>query len=387
MESKQADVWAAEFVTFAAATIFIILRFVSRRLTRVHLWWDDYFAICCYAMAVAWVIVVPIWISKGFGLHIQDIKHLTKEEALYQTKLILYVAELLYASALFFAKASILSFYWRMFRVTNIKLPIQILFGCSLIWIIVRTIMGIFHCTPVRAFWDSEALKTGRCDIEDTKFFFGTILVHVMIDVAILILPIMQIRKLQLPTFQKLGITVMFTFGIFICAAAMVIIVASTQYDPTSEDMTWNLCTIVIWATVEVNLVTVSACLPTVRPACLFLFTCTHPASTIGSGSNSYGQSFGRSQTKKSIRLSTLPKSAEPDESSSTHQLADSERGGRGSVSDFESHALDRYRGTKATVSGPAGDGSSEEFSGPSSFGGIMVKNETMVRVSTATPQ
>lgn len=48
MESKQADVWAAEFVTFAAATIFIILRFVSRRLTRVHLWWDDYFAICCY---------------------------------------------------------------------------------------------------------------------------------------------------------------------------------------------------------------------------------------------------------------------------------------------------------------------------------------------------
>lgn len=74
--------------------------------------------------------------------------------------------------------------------------------------------MGIFHCTPVRAFWDSEALKTGRCDIEDTKFFFGTILVHVMIDIAILILPIMQIRKLQLPAFQKLGITVMFTFGI-----------------------------------------------------------------------------------------------------------------------------------------------------------------------------
>jgi hypothetical protein len=33
---------------------------------------------------------------------------------------------------------SILSLYWRMFKVTNIRLPIQILFACSLIWIIFR---------------------------------------------------------------------------------------------------------------------------------------------------------------------------------------------------------------------------------------------------------
>ncbi|KAH7123046.1 hypothetical protein EDB81DRAFT_913140 [Dactylonectria macrodidyma] len=380
VESKQPDLWAVEFITFVAATIFIILRFASRRLTRVHIWWDDWLALSCYAMALAWVVIIPIWISRGLGLHIDDVTSLSKDEALYQTKLLLYVAELIYASALFFGKASILSFYWRMFRVTNIKLPIQILLTCSVIWIIVRTIMGIFHCTPVHAFWDSEALKTGRCDIEDTKFFFGTILVHVFIDIAILILPIMQIRKLQLPALQKFGIMLMFMFGIFICAAAMVIIVASTQYDATSEDMTWGLCTIVIWATVEVNLVTVSACLPTVRPACIYLFTCNNPASTIGSGSNSYGQSYGRSQNKKSIRLSTLPKQAE-DENSSTHQLADSEL----EQGDFERHTTDRYRGNTSTVTGPATDGASDDFT-PSSFGGIMVKNETTVRVSTSKP-
>lgn len=39
----------------------------------------------------------------------------------------------------------------------------------------------------------------------------------------------------------------------------MVIIVASTQFDATSEDLTWNLVTIVVWASVEVNLVTVSS--------------------------------------------------------------------------------------------------------------------------------
>ncbi|KAF4970074.1 hypothetical protein FSARC_2820 [Fusarium sarcochroum] len=385
-ESKQPDLWASEFITFSAATVFIGLRLLSRRLTRINLWWDDYFAIGCYAVAIAWVVIIPIWINDGLGLHIWDLKSSKpKADILMQTSLNLYVAELFYALALFFAKASILSFYWRMFRVTNIKLPIQILGSASLIWIIVRTIMGVFHCIPVQRFWDPSA--GGSCAIEDKKFFFGTILVHVILDVAILVLPILQIRKLQLPVLQKIGIMLMFVFGIVICASAMVIIVASTQFDAESEDLTWNLCTIVIWASVEVNLVTVSTCLPTIRPAALYLFTCTNPSSTIGSGSNSYGPSYGRSQTKNTIRLSTLPNGKDNDESSSTHQLAESERGGRSSLSDFESHAMDRYRGNMSTVTGPSNERGSDEYNSSSAFGGIMVKNETTVRVSTARQQ
>ncbi|KAF5689044.1 putative phenylacetyl ligase [Fusarium denticulatum] len=382
-ESKQIDLWISEFITFGAATVFIGLRLLSRRLTRIEFWWDDWFAIGCYSVAIAWVVIIPIWIKDaGLGLHINDIHGRgTKAEILMHNSLILYVAELFYATALFCAKGSILSFYWRMFRVTNIKLPIQILACCSLIWIIIRTFMGIFHCIPVQRFWDPSA--GGSCAIEDKKFFFGTILVHVMLDIAIIALPILQVRKLQLPVFQRIGIMLMFLFGIVICASAMVIIVASTQFDATSEDLTWNLVTIVVWASVEVNLVTVSTCLPTVRPAILYLFTCTNPTSTIGSGSMSYGRSYGRShgrsQTKNTIRLSTLPNNKDNDESSSTHQLADSDQGGRGSLSDFESHAMDRYRGNVSTVTGRAHDHGSEEFNTGSPFGGIMVKNETTV--------
>ncbi|KAH7013659.1 hypothetical protein EDB80DRAFT_749306 [Ilyonectria destructans] len=377
MESKQTDIQAVVFITFAAATIVMILRLLSRRLKRIPLSWDDYFALCCYAMAIAWIVIIPYWLRKGLGLHIQDIKSPPIEEILFESKLLLFVAELVYAFALFFAKLSILSLYWRMFHVTNIRLPIQILFGCSIVWITFRIFMGIFHCVPVQAFWDSSA--GGKCEIEDKKFFFGTTLVHAFIDIAILIVPIVQIGKLQLPSLQKYGIMVMFMFGFFICAAAIVVIVAATQFDATSVDLTWNICPIVVWATVEVNLVTVSACLPTVRPACIYLFTCANPASRTGASSDSYGHNYSRSQAKQSIRLSTIPKSAANDESSSTHQLADSEDGGRGSVSDFESHALDRYRGNTSTVTGTRGAGAAEFGS---NFGGIMVKNETVVRVS-----
>lgn len=46
--------------------------------------------------------------------------------------------------------------------------------------------------------------------------------------------------------------------GCSICAAAIRLIVAARVFDDTSPDLTWNICEIVIWATVEVNLINVS---------------------------------------------------------------------------------------------------------------------------------
>lgn len=43
-----------------------------------------------------------------------------------------------------------------------------------------------------------------------------------------------------------------------ICAAAIRLIVAARVFDDKSPDLTWNICEIVIWATVEVNLINVS---------------------------------------------------------------------------------------------------------------------------------
>ncbi|KAM5341461.1 hypothetical protein ACJ41O_014492 [Fusarium nematophilum] len=384
MQSRQPDLWSAEFITFPVATVFIILRLISRKITRVGLWWDDYFAICCYTTAVAWAVMIPLWMERGFALHATDIKGMTFEEANSLTKKYLFFIEHIYAFTLFFAKVSILSFYWRMFRVTNIKVAIQILMVCSVIWILARTFLTTFHCIPVYAFWDFS-VKNATCAIESSKFFFGTVLAHVILDVLILILPIVQIQKLQLPKMQKVGIILMFMFGILVCVAGMVIVGVSTTFDNKSPDMTWNLAPIIIWATVEVNLVTISTCLPTIRPACVYLFSSRNPASAIGSGSNTYGgQTYSRSQIKQSIRLSTMPK----DESSSTHELAGREEGGSDSISDdFETHALDRHRGIIATVTGPTGSDSDDAPKTGAFGGGIMVKNETMVRVSAAKPR
>lgn len=68
-------------------------------------------------------------------------------------------------------------------------------------------------CYPVQAFWD-RSIPDFRCYIDDSKFFFGSVLAHFVLDVAILVLPVLQVRKLQLRTAQKVGVISLFMFGI-----------------------------------------------------------------------------------------------------------------------------------------------------------------------------
>lgn len=117
----------------------------------------------------------------------------------------------------------------------------------------------------------------------------------------------------------------------------------------------------------------------------MFIFTGTNPRTKTGASSGSYPATYGRSQTKQSIRLDTINKSVHNDESSSTHQLAGSDDGhGRGSGSDFENYATDRFRAPgnqyTSTVTGQSGGVGNGDYG--STFGGILVKNETTVHVS-----
>ena len=76
---------------------------------------------------------------------------MTAENASYTTKWYLFIIEHLYAFTLFFGKISILSFYWRMFRVANIQFAISILLTCSILWILVRVSHHGYYPAATRA--------------------------------------------------------------------------------------------------------------------------------------------------------------------------------------------------------------------------------------------
>jgi len=73
----------------------------------------------------------------GLGRYLHEIK-LPSDLVLIRSRLILFHIELSYALSLGFAKLSILAFYWRMFKTSKIRIPIQVLAVSAIIWLVIR---------------------------------------------------------------------------------------------------------------------------------------------------------------------------------------------------------------------------------------------------------
>ncbi|KAH7116591.1 hypothetical protein B0J13DRAFT_599919 [Dactylonectria estremocensis] len=83
-----------------------------------------------------------------------DLDTKTRENILYHARILGFFNSLCYASSLASSKISILSFYWRLFKTSTIRIPILVLLAMSVMWIIFRTFMLIFRCVPVQSIWD-----------------------------------------------------------------------------------------------------------------------------------------------------------------------------------------------------------------------------------------
>ncbi|KAH7202977.1 hypothetical protein BKA60DRAFT_656978 [Fusarium oxysporum] len=372
MAQLDPNVLASASVTLGVAALALVCRLVARRMTKMSLWFDDYFAIFAFLFAASWSAMMITWtIHAGLGRRLEDVDGLTSKQALQLSHLLLWNAELFYASSLAFSKLSILGFYWRLFSRSNIRVPIQILAVLSLIWLIIRTFLAIFHCVPVHAFWD-KSIKDAVCTIDDSKFFFGTVLVHLLLDISILALPVLQVMNLHLKAGQKIAVIALFMFGILVCVASIVVLAESLKFDPSSDEMPLDIAPIMIWATVEVNLAIVSACLPILRP----IFSKITRFSLLASERNR----LPLSRQGNEMKLTTIAHAEEVDESSSIHQLADSMQPGS---HESDGELINGRHGLQTVISSNPYDlPSSADSEGDK---GIHVRKETSVRIELST--
>ncbi|KAF5248689.1 hypothetical protein FANTH_5759 [Fusarium anthophilum] len=234
MAGLQSDIYAAISITWVAAFLALGLRLKARRMTKMNLWFDDYFAIIALSILA---IADPIEANR-----IQD-----------RSRLLLWICELLYASSIAFCKLSILCFYWRVFKYTSIRYAIIILLVAVSIWITIRTFMVIFHCVPIRAYWD-KSIHGAKCPFNEANFFFATILIHTTMDCVILILPVIEVMKMTLPLSQKLAVVGLFTSGTIVCVASIFVLVHSKLYDPRTDDIPKDMAQSMMWAAVEINM-------------------------------------------------------------------------------------------------------------------------------------
>lgn len=137
-----------------------------------------------------------------------------------KSRFLFWITELLYAGSIAASKLAILSFYWRIFRYTSIRMPILVLIAAVSIWITIRTFMVIFLCVPVQAYWN-KTIAHARCLVNAARFSFCTILIHCLMDSIILVLPVIEVTKMHLPWSKKLAVVGLFTSGIMYASSLL----------------------------------------------------------------------------------------------------------------------------------------------------------------------
>ncbi|KAL8733774.1 MAG: hypothetical protein Q9181_003468 [Wetmoreana brouardii] len=131
------------------------------------------------------------------------------------------------------------------------------------------------QCQPARAHWTPSMIKngTGHCwnpipvnnyDIVIAGYF-------AFLDFALAILPVDIVWKLQIATKKKLLLCALLGMGIFagVCAA-----IKTSQLRTVTKktDITWKTSQYLLWNALEVNVIIIAACIPTLRPLFLVIF-------------------------------------------------------------------------------------------------------------------
>ncbi|CAM1504280.1 Fc.00g018710.m01.CDS01 [Cosmosporella sp. VM-42] len=255
--------WSIAVVTSVTvlAAVAVALRLLARYEKGQRLWWDDWMILWSMAWNLIVVGFIFAMVKEGMGLH-ADVVPL--ENIVMIAKLLL-VAEILYVYNLVWTKISFLLMFYRIFHFPHFKRWAYVIGAFIIAWVICITFLFIFICVPVQKVWNPEL--PGHC-IDQVGTWIANAASTIVSDLAILLLPLPSVWKLQLRKAEKIAITVAFSLGFFVIFASAYRFTVLFSY--TSKDPSYTLAPTVGWTAIEMSAGIVSACLPTLKPALTF---------------------------------------------------------------------------------------------------------------------
>ncbi|KAE8154675.1 hypothetical protein BDV25DRAFT_171494 [Aspergillus avenaceus] len=247
--------WVVNTLFIVLATLAVIARFVARRLRSLALAADDW--AIALALVFDWTLygLFVACRTHGLGRH----REVVDEDDVYMFMKLLYYFQIVYILAPPTVKLSLLLLYKRIFVSSRFLIIVYIMGAVVSLWAIIMTFLGIFNCTPISGFWTG----VGKC-LPFKQFAVGYAIVNILTDLTVWLMPIPMMWRLQLPTAQKVALTLIFVLGLFDCAAALVRLLSSMLV-LGNWDVTYDYAKGFMWSIIEVSLAIVCTCLPTMR--------------------------------------------------------------------------------------------------------------------------
>ncbi|EME40510.1 hypothetical protein DOTSEDRAFT_37327 [Dothistroma septosporum NZE10] len=259
-ESRQANIYAACLITLLFSFIAVVLRFWCRWVKSAGFKLDDYLIIVGELANIGVTSNTVYMTYHGLGRHIQA---LGPRATLYLWRG-WFIAEVQYTAVIVSVKFSILALYWRTFAPLNIKWEIVIVSVLVLLWGLSVYICMMLHCVPLRKYWLPDT--PGECNLDNQAYFLAISIPNILIDVALLVLPVRYIMRLQMGRIQKQTVAALFLFGGFVCIASLMRLISVAEANVADPDSTWVNVGQATWATVETNFAVICACLPCLGP-------------------------------------------------------------------------------------------------------------------------
>lgn len=125
----------------------------------------------------------------------------------------------LYNVALMLCKLSIAIQYYRVFRTPVVQKFLRGMFVFLVIYGLWTILGTIFTCVPVSKYWDF--MVEGKC-VDRNALTFANAGINIATDLTLLAIPIMLLRKLQIPRRQKFILVGVFACGAVSCAMSIV---------------------------------------------------------------------------------------------------------------------------------------------------------------------
>lgn len=261
--------------------LLVVVRLVFKRFYsyRRSLGWDDYTIIGAMLIGIAATIINVLGLTaNGMG---RDVWTLSTAQ-INNFGAFFYTMEVLYLAEIALIKLSLSIFYLYIFpgdwtrRLLWATVIFNIASGIAFV------VAGIVQCMPIAFFWHhyTDPDATGHC-IDINTFGWTHAAVSIAVDVWMIIIPLCQLRKLQLHWKKKIGVTLMFLIGTLyvnpapaitdqLLTSASVTIVSilrlqSLIYLARSFNPTWDQWIVAWWSTIEVHVGMICTSMPTLR--------------------------------------------------------------------------------------------------------------------------
>src|SRR5436190_884766 len=110
-----------------------------------------------------------------------------------------------------FVKISLLLLYLRLSQYPTFRIMVYMVIAATVTYSLLGSFEFLFNCRPIVKSWD-VTITYGSC-LEVSKILAVHGGLNIATDIAMLILPVVMVRKLQLPRREKVALAGLFMTG------------------------------------------------------------------------------------------------------------------------------------------------------------------------------